>query len=116
MKTFLVFFLLCFAGCGHAPIIHPGAVNSFDSNTYDALITVGAGILQAKSLVAEQFPQFKGEFNKVNQSYRALEDSYKVYHIALTQGLIPNPATLAEQLNKVTTDLTTLLASLGVKK
>jgi len=117
MKKLILIAALVLSSCGKQAVIqHPGAVNAFDSNTYDALITVGASVLQAKELVTDSFPQYKDQFNKVNQAYRALEDSYRAYHIALTQGLSPDSNALAIQLTKVTTDITTLLTSLGVKK
>lgn len=117
-KIFGIFLIsICLASCAKSVKVgHPGAVNAFDSNTYDALYTIGASIEKARELVTTKFPQFKTQFNTVNHSFTALEDSYKAYHIALTQGLSPASGDLSAQLAQVVADISSLLTSLGVKK
>src|SRR6185369_14413075 len=71
--------VLTLTSCASAPIQHPGAINAFDSNAYDALITEQAAIEQAKSNI-NSFPQFKTQLNNVIAQYNVTMDAYKTYH------------------------------------
>ena len=75
-----------FAGCGNpATAPHPGAVNSFDSTTYDALLTVQAGLNTAKAQFGAN-PAAKVPLNTAIQAYDAAMVAYKAYHTAAATG------------------------------
>lgn len=79
-----------------ATVSHPGAANTFDSNTYDALVTVKASIDAAKPLATTQGQ--KNIVNKVIASYITVEAAYETYHKAAVAGGIPDSTQLAADL------------------
>lgn len=79
------------AGCAARPI-HPGAANSFDSTTYDSLITAKSVIDSTKTDLANNAfpanvaPVVKTAVNGLITAYDALGTSYKAYHAAALAG------------------------------
>jgi hypothetical protein len=61
--------------------IRPGSINAFDSNAYDTLITIQAGIEQAKVEFANT-PAAKEPLDKVRAAYNVAMNLYKAYHTA----------------------------------
>lgn len=81
-------FVVPFTGCANrtgttiAPI-HAGAANAFDSGMYDALVTIQAGIEQAKvGVTASQKPLL----NRIIADYNIAEKAYAAYHAAAASG------------------------------
>lgn len=108
---FLIPFLLILAtsvyetGCAKsATVSHPGAVNAFDSNTYDALRTAQAAIEQARTQVGTN-AVLKAAVNKAIASYNAAEDAYVAYHKAAVAGTVPDTATLSQLLATLVGDV-----------
>ena len=87
-----------------APIQHPGAINAFDSNAYDALITEQAAIEQAKTNI-NSFPQFKTQLNNVIAQYNVTMDAYKAYHSAGSGDTVA----LQNQINSLVTNVAALI-------
>ncbi len=110
-------FLLALTGCSGTPkpVIHPGALNQFDSNAYDTLLTAQAAIEQASKEVVANYPALKDEMNKVRAGYTAAQASYKSYHEAAAAGKPTTPDALDALLKKLTTDLAAILAKLKPK-
>jgi hypothetical protein len=81
-------------GCGvfhaHAPV--PGAVNSFDSDTYLGLATAKGVIDQTKAdLASNAFPasiadKVKSAVNDAVKTYNVADVTYQAYHNAAVQG------------------------------
>lgn len=82
---FLVLFL--FFGCAHY-VVHPGAVNTFDSQTYDALIGAKVVIDTGRDQLASgALPQsVKPTLNALIRAYDAAYPVYKTYHDAASTG------------------------------
>ena len=114
IQTFLLALLLMFGGCAKvgtvAPPIHAGAANSFDSATYDALVSAQAAIEQAKiGITASKKPLL----NQVIAAYNTAESAYAAYHTLAVAGT----ATAAQQADvqaKIST-LQTGVIQLGAK-
>jgi hypothetical protein len=106
---------LSLGGCAKQPgatiaPIHAGAANSFDSVTYDALVSAQAAIEQAKVGIAASK---KALLNTVIKSYNVAESAYSVYHAAATAGTA-TPAQQADLQAKLTT-LQAGVTQLGAK-
>ena len=95
-------FMLSLGGCAKQPAgtvapIHAGAANSFDSVTYDALVSAQAAIEQAKvGLPASQ----KALLNTVIGYYNTAEAAYELYHKLAAAGTV-TPAAQADVQAKV---------------
>lgn len=105
---FLVLFL--FFGCAHYTV-HPGAVNSFDSQTYDALIGAKTVIDTGRDQLASgALPQsVKPALNTLIKAYDTAYPVYKTYHDAASSGK-PADQYLAD-LNRDMTELTKALTA-----
>lgn len=119
---FLIPFMLMLAtsvyetGCAKsATTSHPGAVNAFDSNAYDALNSAQAAIEQAKTQLGST-PAAKGALNKVIASYNATMDAYVAYHKAAVAGGVPDQASLQAELTALITDVAALKTQFGGAK
>lgn len=76
---------LCLTGCSPtATANHPGAVNAFDSQTYDVLLTAQAAIEAAKPLATTA--STANALNAAIGVYNAAEAAYVAYHQAATAG------------------------------
>lgn len=84
-------FVLAIAGCA-AQQIHPGAANSFDSSTYDALIVTHSVIETTKvDLASNAFtptlaPKIKTALNDLIKAYDVADTVYQAYHTAAMAG------------------------------
>lgn len=111
-KLILLFALLLpvtLVSCGHGAVQHPGAVNAFDSNAYDSLVTAQAAIEQAKTNLP---PQFKTQLNQVIAGYNTAMNAYKTYHSASVQGTAPDPAALQAQIDQLVASVAALMAQI----
>lgn len=86
-----VLVLFALAGCA-AHIIHPGAANKFDSDSYDAVLVAHSVIETTKTDLANNaFPasiagSVKAALNGLISSYDAADKLYIVYHNAAMAG------------------------------
>lgn len=101
-------FVLCLSACSHAPTLRAGAVNAFDSNAYDTLITTQAALEEAKTNIAAQ-PAFKDSLNQAIVSYNAAMDLYVVYHKAAAAGSAPDSAELSAAIAKAVSQVAELV-------
>lgn len=108
--------LLALTGCAAKsgsttpPPPHPGAANAFDSAAYDSLVTIQAGIEQAK--VNAPVGQ-KALLNQIIADYNLAMHAYEAYHAAATAGTAA-PTAQADLQAKIDA-LKTNLASVGGK-
>ena len=105
--------LLMGTGCGrqvHA--VHPGAINAFDSYSYDTLLVAQAAIEQAKTDIAK-YPNAKAPLNQAIASYNIAETSYVAYHASA--GTI-DTAALQKALQDLTAALAQMQTAFGGKK
>lgn len=78
-------------GCA-ARQIHPGAANSFDSTTYDALIVTHSVIETTKTDLANNAfsitlaPKIKAALNDLIKAYDIADTVYQNYHMAAMAG------------------------------
>ncbi len=86
--------------------LRPGALNAFDSATFNTLVTIQAALEEA-SKEASNLPTIKPEVNKAIDLYNAAEISYKAYHEALEAGKPTDQASL----DKLIRDLSVAAAS-----
>ena len=100
-------------GCAKTVPLHPGAVNAFDSQAYDVLVTAQASLTQARASVAQSFPQYRAQLNTVIAAYNTVQAAYKLYHTS-TAGA-PSQATLQVSMDGLVKQLAALLENLGVK-
>ena len=99
-------------------IVHPGAVNTFDSQTYDTLIVTHSVIESTKAdLAAGKFPAgkvadgVKAALNALVLSYNVTDTAYLVYHTAAAAGTATATQQAAvtagiQNINAQTTQLT----------
>jgi hypothetical protein len=92
------------AGCA-STAVHPGAANVYDSQAFDALIVTQAAIEQARVEVADGFPQYKDQLNKVIAAYNSAYDLYMLYHHAALTGGAPDWRKLKTDVDNLTHDL-----------
>lgn len=85
MKRFLIISVLFLSGCVHSGIVTtpiPGAVNQFDSDTYQTLATAHAFVesikLNSKTLSANE----KAIVNQLIVDLNAADALYSAYHTA----------------------------------
>jgi hypothetical protein len=121
MKKLLPLVLaLSMLGCA-ASQIHPGAVNGFDSHTYDALVVVQSVIdttkadLAAGSFNATLTPKVKAALNDLITAYNLAEDLYVQYHNAAIAGKATTAqattvSNAVQAVNNATTNLATAKA------
>jgi flagellar hook-basal body complex protein FliE len=114
LRPFVLYLCLALAGtttltsCRHTVTIHPGAVNTFDSVTYDTLIATQA-TLEAASAEISKFPQLKDELNQALTGYNQAQALYKAYHAAAVAGQTQDPTDLAAAVEKVSSAAMRLL-------
>lgn len=108
-------------GCS-ALKMHPGAVNQFDSSTYDTLLVTHSVIESTKTdLAAGKFnsaetPVVKQAVNDLVAAYNALDSAYQIYHLAAagsgaTSQQISNVNTALANVNAATTNLSNAKAA-----
>lgn len=102
--TLLLSTILLVTGCGKATVPHPGAINAFDSNMYDTLLTAQAAIEAAKAHIND-FPAMRSELNTVIAAYNTTMTAYKTYHAAGTG----NSAELGNQITALTASVAGLI-------
>lgn len=100
-------------GCATSAAQHPGAINAFDSQAYDTLLTVQAGIEAAKVQFANT-PAAKEPLDKLRALYNTTMNAYKVWHSVASVDPAAQQA-LANQITAVKTSLASLLATFGGK-
>lgn len=111
--------LLLFVGCA-AHTTHPGAANTFDSNSYDTVLVTENVIETTKTDLANNaFPasitgNIKTALNNLIQGYNIADTAYKTYHAAALAG----QATSAQQtaLTSALTNLNSQTAALTTAK
>lgn len=99
-KLILLAVLLC--GCAVA-VVHPGAANSFDSQSYDALLVAHSVIESSKAdLASGKLPvTAKPALNDLISAYDAADTVYLIYHAAAING-----TATPDQMSAVTAALT----------
>lgn len=116
----LVALALCIAlsGCAAKNYqVHPGAANTFDSQSYDTLLVTNSVIESTKAdLAANKFPaaitgNIKTALNGLINAYNAADSAYLIYHAAAIQGgasqaQITNLNAAITNVNSATTTLT----------
>lgn len=125
LKLVPVLFLCVMAlgACNNqAYVVHPGAVNTFDSQTYDVLVTAHAAIEATKTQIASG--AFSGTvlrdvsigLNTLVDAYNLAETTYLAYHAAASA--TPPTATVAQanQLQGQTAGIPQLVANLNAAK
>ncbi len=90
--------------------VHPNAINQFDSDAFDTLLTAQAAIEQAK-IEEPKFPQAKGVLNQAIFSYNTAVSAYMVYHSA---GAV-NTAELQISLRNLAAALVQMQSAFGLK-
>jgi hypothetical protein len=107
-KYLLLIPLLLLVSC-RAYVRHPGSVNLFDSQAYDALLVADDSINSAKKdLATGTLPATSGEYlNILIKSYNTADALYKLYHDAAVEGKDTSTVTfqLQTDLNQLATDL-----------
>jgi hypothetical protein len=94
--------ILVLAGCAAqnpTTVSHPGAINSFDSNAYDSLVTAQGAIDAAKPLATSAGQ--KAILNKVIAAYNEAKNAYLLYHSQLAAGGNVDTAALSAQLTSL---------------
>jgi predicted small lipoprotein YifL len=92
--------------CGPKHVNHPGAANTFDSDSYDALLVTDQVIKTTKDeLAAGKFPgtladKVRTVLNDLIRGYNVADNAYKEYHAAALAG-----TATTEQSNAVTNSL-----------
>lgn len=125
MKKFLLGFILCLTvGCASANYkVHPGAVNTFDSQSYDTLYITHNVIESTKAqLASNAFPPaliggIQVAVNNLVLAYNTADVAYRAYHAAMLAGAIATSqqTDLTVALDSVNAATATLTAVKGGK-
>ena len=118
--------LLLLAGCGAKQYtIHPGAVDEFDSRTYDLLLAVQGGLDQAKAeFAAGNLPErAKAIINSAGESHNLLDGAWRSYRTYKQTGntgdeladAVAKIQRLTPILNQFLSDLAKLFERQGLK-
>lgn len=96
----------------------PGAVNTFDANAYNALVSARAAISQAETQYLAGTPNatLKNIINTAVASYNAVAPAYILYHQALVAGGAPDPTTLQTQVTQLVANVAALITQIGGTK
>ncbi len=116
MSRFFLSLTLLLTSCA-AQQIHPGAVNQFDSTTYDALLITHSVIETTKTDLASGVfsatlsPKVKTAVNELITAYDAADKLYINYHNAAIAGTsttvqMTNVSNAIQSVNNATTALT----------
>jgi hypothetical protein len=118
LQTVLVLSLLALLsnGCAARPV-HPGAVNKFDSDAYDALLVTDSVIQTTRAdLVNNVFPpsiapNVKDSLNYLIRAYNVADIAYRTYHTAALSGSATpvQQADVTTALNQVSNATSTLV-------
>lgn len=108
MRLILIAVLLLSSCAKQVATPHPGAINAFDSNAYDILITEQASIEQAKADIAK-YPAMKTSLNAVIAQYDTTMAAYKIYHAAAATGTSVDTSNLQAQINSLVVNVTSLI-------
>ena len=111
----LLCIVLAAAACGgKAYVVHPGAVNTFDSKAYDALLTWNGALTQAKAeLAAGRIPV--GSRSIINQPgavYNGARTAWLAYRAAVRAGNATDAATAQQDFNRFETEILSLVDQL----
>jgi hypothetical protein len=116
--------LVSLSGCGAAKHpIHPGTANTFDSDTYDALMIADNIIKTTKTDLANNaypaslVPNVKTALNKLITIYDDADKVYREYHTAAMAGAA-TPAqvqSVNNSIGAVNNSLTNLATAKGVR-
>lgn len=111
ISTFVLGVMLgCAAHTVKAPI--PGALNTFDSDSYQTLMTAQATLNSLKSTVATT-PSLKPVLNEAISAYDIAETAWQAYHAAASSALQSSLTTALDDLNTKVATLQT--AAVGGK-
>jgi hypothetical protein len=104
--TFVLAVMLgCAAHTVKAPV--PGALNSFDADSYQTLMTAQATLNSLKSTAATT-PSLKPILNQAISSYDVAETAWQAYHAAASTA---TQAALTTSLSDLNTKVSTLQAA-----
>jgi predicted lipoprotein len=106
--------LTLLAGCATAnkpTTLPPGAINSFDANSYIALMGVQAGLNSVKAdYAAGKVPaQYKPQMNQAIAAYNTAQASWSAYH----SGANGDTAALTRAISQATTAVVTLITAVS---
>ena len=115
--------LVTLGACGKAYQVHPGAVNTFDSQAYDTLIVAKAAIDQCKTDVSNGtftgavLANVETALNGLITAYNVMDSAYQVYHAAAVAGTATpaQQASVTAGATQVTTAMSNLTAAKGGK-
>jgi hypothetical protein len=94
-----------------APKVHTGAINAFDSKTYDSLLVYQSVLDSAKIEFAQgKLPaSAKPIINKAGETYNLLRDAWLAYRASQTQDTTAKVQQLTVQMDAIISDLNALL-------
>ena len=98
----LTAFGLILTGCNQP--MHPGAINQFDSTTYDSFLVAHAALTSLRIQVSSTYPKYSGQFDTAAASYQTAYNSYGLFRSAPTA----NQAQVAQAINALTTSIIAL--------
>lgn len=111
----LLCIVLALAACGgKAYRVHPGAVNTFDSKAYDALLTWYGALEQSKTeLAAGRIPGgSRTIINKTGAVYNSARAAWLAYRAAIRAGNATDAATAQQDFNRFQTEILSLVDQL----
>ncbi len=107
-----IFLTVATSSCAMKPLtVHAGAVNRFDSVTYDTLVATQAALEEASAQVGK-FPAIKPALNQAIDAYNVAERLYKDYHAAALAGKTQDTEALATAVAAVSADALRLIAQI----
>jgi len=104
LLTALLLVVAVAVGCA-STAVHPGAVNRFDSQTYDALVSSQAAIEEARAMAPTLTPDQKTLINRAVAAYNLALDAYLAYHGAAASGGVPDQTALDLQVQALIADI-----------
>ena len=98
----------CAAGTPKPVTLPPGAINTFDANSYTTLMGAQAVLNSVKADIGKLPPEAKPALNKAIASYNIAEGAWQAYH----SGKNGDTAAVATALTQVSADVAVLLTQI----
>jgi len=108
-----IIFAIMLVGCAAqnpATVSHPGAINAFDSNAYDILVSTQGAIDAARPLATTAGQ--KAILNKAIAGYNEAKNAYLLYHSQVAAGGNVDTTALSAQLTALVSSTANLTSQI----
>lgn len=87
-----------------SPKLHPDAINTFDSTTYDTFTAAHSALVTLRAQIQTSYPKYETDFNLAAQSYNTALTAYATFRSAP----VADTTALAAEIGSVTVSVVSL--------